>query len=102
MPDADMADVVVAEPASGAPLTVLGLALGDETVSTQTAAAWAVYPIDLHQALADNMYARLYDNMEGAEEQWITSAARSQTHAVLAHLHLKPVPARAPAPTRRV
>jgi hypothetical protein len=66
-----MAGVVAAEPASGAPLTVLGLALGDEAVSTQLAAAWVVYPTDLHQALADDLYARLYDNtcMEGAEEQ---------------------------------
>ena len=76
VPGAGMADMVAAEPASGAPLTALGLALGDEAVSTRLAASWVVYPTDLHQTLADDLYARLYDDMEGAEERG-TAGARN-------------------------
>ena len=64
-----MAEVVVVEPADGAPSTALGLALKDEGVSARLAEAWAAYPKDLHQALADDLYGRLDDNMAGAEEQ---------------------------------
>ena len=55
--------------ATGAPPTVLGLTLKGEAVSARLAAAWAVYPKDLHQALANDLYGRLDENMAGAEEQ---------------------------------
>ena len=41
----------------------------DEGLSGGLAAAWAAYPRDLHQTLADDLYERLLDNMAGADEQ---------------------------------
>ena len=66
-----MAEVVaVAAGEDGdSPSTALGLAVADEGVSAQLAAAWAAYPKDLHQMLADDLFERLADNMEGAYEQ---------------------------------
>ena len=60
--DVLMAEVVVVGPDDGAPSTALGLALKDEGASARLAAAWAAYPKDLHQALADDLYERLVDN----------------------------------------
>ena len=62
-------EAVVVETEDGGFSTLLGRALGDEGIATRLAAAWAAYPRELHQALADDLYTRLDDNMGGASEQ---------------------------------
>ena len=53
--DAIMAEVVGVEATTDAFSTPLGRTLKDEDVAARLAAAWAVYPSELHQALADDL-----------------------------------------------
>ena len=82
--DSEMAEVDAAEeatvgaaPGSGAvyvavevsaPSTLLGSILGDETASLRLAEAWGVYPQDLREPFANDLYGRLADNCEGAKD----------------------------------
>ena len=59
--------VLVDAEMSDAP-TLLGSILGDETASLALAEAWGVYPPDLRGPFANDLYGRLADNFDGAED----------------------------------
>ena len=48
--------------------TLLGSILGDETASLALAEAWGAYPPDLRGPFANDLYGRLADDFDGAED----------------------------------
>ena len=70
-----------AGPGLGTRATVLGLALKDEVASARlSAAGWAAFPVELHRSLADDLFARLRDNMDGHDDP--VEAAMGFLHAL--------------------
>ena len=56
------------EPELGPRATVLGLEMGDEAASASLSTGWAVFPEGLRRSLADDLFARLGENMDGRED----------------------------------
>ena len=65
---APVSGAVLVDAEMSAPPTLLGSILGDETASLGLAEAWGVYPPDLRGPFANDLYGRLADNCEGAED----------------------------------
>ena len=67
-PGLRLSGAVLVDVEMSAPPTLLGSILGDETASLGLAEAWGVYPPDLRGPFANDLYGRLADNFEGAED----------------------------------